>query len=92
MPVYDQSSHKAAIKWVNSHPKTHLALCHGDHGLKRCLNSQPLAVADAGLLTAIRTGASAGVATKHMARKDAQSLALIGWNSSFLSGGSCFSC
>ena len=79
MPVYDQSSHKAAIKWVNSHPKnTSRPSVMATMVLNDALTGQPLAVADAGLLTAIRTGASAGVATKHMARKDAQSLALIG--------------
>ena len=41
-------------------------------------NGQPLAVMDAGLLTAIRTGAASGVATDLLARKDASVLGVIG--------------
>jgi len=38
----------------------------------------PLAVMDGGYLTAIRTGAVSGVATKHLARKNARIAAIIG--------------
>ncbi|MFX0096950.1 MAG: ornithine cyclodeaminase family protein [Candidatus Hodarchaeota archaeon] len=38
----------------------------------------PLAVMDGGYLTAIRTGAVSGVATKHLARKDSKIAAIIG--------------
>jgi ornithine cyclodeaminase len=38
----------------------------------------PLALMDAGYLTALRTGAASGVAAKHMARDDARVLALFG--------------
>jgi ornithine cyclodeaminase len=39
---------------------------------------RPLAVLDGTYLTALRTGASSGVATRHMARPDARVLALFG--------------
>lgn len=39
---------------------------------------RPLAVLDGTYLTALRTGAASGVATRHMARPDAQVLALFG--------------
>jgi ornithine cyclodeaminase len=39
---------------------------------------QPLALMDGGLLTALRTGAASGVATRLMARHDARTLALFG--------------
>lgn len=41
-------------------------------------NGQPLAVMDAGLLTAIRTGAGSGLATDLLARKDASVLGVVG--------------
>jgi ornithine cyclodeaminase len=39
---------------------------------------RPLAVLDGTYLTALRTGASSGVATRHMARPDARTLAVFG--------------
>ncbi len=39
---------------------------------------QPLAVMDAGLLTAVRTGAVSGVATKYLARRAARSVGVLG--------------
>jgi ornithine cyclodeaminase len=41
-------------------------------------NGRPLALMDGGLLTALRTGAASGVATRLMARQDARTLALFG--------------
>lgn len=38
----------------------------------------PLAVMDAGFLTAMRTGAASGVATKHLARQDARAVGVFG--------------
>jgi ornithine cyclodeaminase/alanine dehydrogenase len=48
-----------------------LLLCDPDSG-------QVVAIMDAGLLTAIRTGAASGVATKHLARRDARVCTVIG--------------
>ncbi len=39
---------------------------------------QAIAIMDAGFLTAVRTGAASGVATRHLARKDAKVCALFG--------------
>ena len=39
---------------------------------------QPLAIMDGGLITAIRTAAASAVATRELAREDAQTLAIIG--------------
>lgn len=41
-------------------------------------SGRPLAVLDGTYLTALRTGAASGVATRHMARPDAHRLAMIG--------------
>jgi ornithine cyclodeaminase len=41
-------------------------------------NGQPLALLDGGLLTALRTGAASGAATRLMARLDTRTLALFG--------------
>ena len=41
-------------------------------------NGQPLAVIDATTITAIRTAAASGVATKYLARNSAKSLAILG--------------
>ncbi|HEU5369124.1 MAG TPA: hypothetical protein VFU69_11695 [Ktedonobacterales bacterium] len=41
-------------------------------------NGQPLALMDGGWLTALRTGAASGVATRLLARRDARTLALFG--------------
>jgi ornithine cyclodeaminase/alanine dehydrogenase len=70
MPAYVAGS--AGVKWVNSHPEN-----PARHGLPSVLalyilsdaeTAAPLAVMDGTLLTAIRTGAAAAVASKHLAR------------------------
>lgn len=51
------------------------------HALVNLLDPQsgrPLAVIDGTYLTALRTGAASGVATRHMAREDARTLAIFG--------------
>ncbi len=80
MPAYMDGS--AGVKWVNSHPRN-----PEDHGLPSVLGmyilsdpstAVPLAVMDATLLTALRTGAAAAVAAKHLARPDARSVGFVG--------------
>jgi alanine dehydrogenase len=80
MPAYYGGS--AGVKWVNSHPRN-----PERHGLPSVLGmyilsdpqtAVPLAVMDATLLTAIRTGAAAGVASRYLARRDARSVGFIG--------------
>jgi alanine dehydrogenase len=72
----------AGIKWINSHPRNParhaLPAVIGVFILSDPETAYPLAIMDATVLTALRTGAAAAVATKHLARPDARSLALIG--------------
>jgi ornithine cyclodeaminase/alanine dehydrogenase len=72
----------AGIKWINSHPKNlarhALPAVIGVFILSDPETAYPLAILDATVLTALRTGAAAAVATKYLARPDARSLALIG--------------
>lgn len=54
---------------------------HGAHflfTLYRAADAEPLAIVEANHLGQIRTGAASGLATKFMAREDAQTLAVIG--------------
>ncbi len=80
MPAYLEGA--AGVKWVNSHPHnpaTHrLPTVMGLYVLSDPSTALPLAVMDATLLTAVRTGAAAAVATKHLARRGAASLGFIG--------------
>jgi len=80
MPSYARGS--AGVKWVNCHPQNPTR-----HGLPTVLGmyilsdpstGAPLAVMDATYLTAARTGAAAGVASKFLARDDSRSVGLIG--------------
>lgn len=72
----------AGVKWVNVHPKN-----PKEQGLPTVMaivilsdpkTGFPLAVLDGTTITNYRTGASAGIATKHLARKNARSLGLFG--------------
>jgi ornithine cyclodeaminase/alanine dehydrogenase len=80
MPAY--SAGAAGVKWVNAHPRN-----PRKHGLPAVMavyiysdpeTARPLAVLDATLITAFRTGAAAAVATRHLARKGATSVGLVG--------------
>jgi len=80
MPAYLAGS--AGVKWVNSHPEN-----PARHGLPSVLalyilsdaeTAAPLAVMDGTLLTAIRTGAAAAVASKHLARPRPSSIGFVG--------------
>jgi ornithine cyclodeaminase/alanine dehydrogenase len=72
----------AGLKWVNAHPHN-----PARHGIPSVLGvyilsdpqtALPLAVMDATVLTALRTGAAAAVATRHLARAGARTLGVIG--------------
>ncbi|MFW5920710.1 MAG: ornithine cyclodeaminase family protein [Polyangiales bacterium] len=80
MPAYLGGS--AGVKWVSSHPNnpsTHgLPAVMGLYILSDPSTALPLAVMDATLLTAIRTGAAAGVAAKHLATEGASTVSFIG--------------
>ncbi|MBX0322345.1 ornithine cyclodeaminase family protein [Halomicroarcula sp. F13] len=84
MPAYVHAGEwdAAAVKWVNVHPDN-----PADHGLPTVLGTLiysdpetafPLAVMDGTVLTRLRTGAAAAVATDHLAVPDADSLGLVG--------------
>jgi alanine dehydrogenase len=71
----------AGLKWVNVHPDNR------KRGLPTVMaiviysdpyTGYPLAIMDATEITAYRTGAAAAIASKHLARKNAKSLGLIG--------------
>ena len=71
----------AGVKWVNVHP------CNPAQGLPTVMatliyndpaTGYPLAVMDASLMTAYRTGAASAIASKYLARKNISSLGLIG--------------
>lgn len=71
MPAYISGS--AGVKWVNSHPENPrrhgLPTVMGLYILSDPLTALPLAILDATLLTAVRTGAAAAVASRHLASK-----------------------
>lgn len=71
----------AGVKVVNSHgrnPEKGLPTVVGTYLLCSQETGMPLALMNATALTAIRTGAASAVATKHMARRDASSVGLVG--------------
>jgi alanine dehydrogenase len=80
MPAYVTGA--AGLKWVNSHPRN-----PAGHGLPTVMGvmllndpstGQPLSILDGGLITRLRTGAAAAVATRHLARLDTRTLGFIG--------------
>jgi ornithine cyclodeaminase/alanine dehydrogenase len=80
MPVYLDGY--AGLKWVNAHP-----LNPKRHGLPAVLavfvlsdpsTGVPLAIMDATGVTAMRTGAVAAVATKHLSRNDVGTIGIVG--------------
>lgn len=80
MPAYLAGS--AGLKWVNCHPENQARhgkpTVRGLYLLSDPATAEPLAVLDATWLTAVRTGAAAGVAAKYLARKDARTVGFIG--------------
>ncbi len=80
MPAYFDGA--AGIKWVNAHPKNPTR-----HGLPSVLatyilndpeTAVPLAIMDATLLTAVRTGAAGAVAAKYLAHPTPQVVGFVG--------------
>lgn len=72
----------AGIKWVSSHQKNpadfNLPAVMGVFVLSNPENAFPLAILDGTLLTALRTGASAGVASRHLAKEAPQVVGFVG--------------
>lgn len=72
----------AGVKWINSHPRNPerfgLPTVRGVYLLSNPANGDLLAAMDATLITALRTGASAGIATRALARPDARTVGMVG--------------
>ncbi|MDB4973563.1 MAG: Ornithine cyclodeaminase, partial [Myxococcaceae bacterium] len=72
----------AGVKWVNAHPHNRerydLPTVMGSYVLSDPRSGFPLAIMDATLLTALRTGAAAAVATKFLARLPLTRVGFIG--------------
>jgi alanine dehydrogenase len=72
----------AGVKWVNAHPQNGarhgLPTVMGTYVLSDPNTGFPLAILDATVLTALRTGAAAGVATKHLANLPLTQVGFIG--------------
>jgi len=72
----------AGVKWVNAHPQNRarhgLPTVMGTYVLSDPRTAFPLAIMDATLLTALRTGAAAGVATKYLANRPFDRVGFIG--------------
>ncbi len=72
----------AGIKWVNVHPHNRkrygLPTVMGVYVLNDPANAFPLAVMDGTSLTALRTGAAGGVASKHLAGRSPRTVGFIG--------------
>lgn len=72
----------AGVKWVNAHPqnprKHGLPTVRAVYVLSDPDTASPLAILDGTLLTAWRTGAAGGIASKYLARKQPRTLGLVG--------------
>jgi ornithine cyclodeaminase/alanine dehydrogenase-like protein (mu-crystallin family) len=81
MPAYLRGDEKLGVKLLTlfpHNPAQGLPAIAALVALFDTTTGQPLALMDGGLLTALRTGAASGVATRLMARRDARTLALFG--------------
>jgi alanine dehydrogenase len=82
MPCYVESSEKAGVKIVNVHPqnplKKNLPTVMALIELVDPETGIPLAMIDGTWITDMRTGASAGVATKYLAKDDSKVVGIIG--------------
>ncbi|WP_050435748.1 alanine dehydrogenase [Chondromyces crocatus] len=80
MPAYAAGA--AGVKWVNSHPhnpeRFGLPSVMGLYILSDPETAFPLAVMDATLITAMRTGAAAAVASKFLARSAPRTVGFVG--------------
>ena len=81
MPAYMPSLKIAGVKIVNSHPgnpKLGLPTVMAIIELVSPETGAPQAIIDGTLITAARTGAASGVATKYLAREDSEVLSIVG--------------
>ncbi|HLD19290.1 MAG TPA: ornithine cyclodeaminase family protein [Candidatus Nanoarchaeia archaeon] len=82
MPAYLKGKvNMGGVKIVNVHPENKfngLISVRGTTVLIDPANGVPLSIMDATFLTALRTGAASGVATKYLANKNAKRAAIVG--------------
>jgi len=81
MPCFIRGLDQAGVKNVNVHPnnvKHKLPTVMGLIELVDPETGYPIAVMDGTWITNMRTGAAGGVATKYLARKDSETLGLVG--------------
>jgi alanine dehydrogenase len=82
MPSYLEGLDISAVKVVNVHPdnrtKFNMPTVMATLILIDPKNGAPIAIMDATWITDMRTGASGGVAAKHLARKDPKIIGLVG--------------
>ena len=81
MPAYVEELEVAGLKWVSGYPPNSakgLPYISGLLVLNDCETGIPLAVMDCAWITAMRTGASAGIAARYLARAGSDTAAMIG--------------
>ena len=81
MPAYVRELEVAGLKWVSGYPPNTakgLPYITGLLVLNDCETGVPLAVMDCAWVTAMRTGASAGISTRYLARAGADTAAIVG--------------
>ena len=81
MPAYVREPEVAGLKWVSGYPPNPakgLPYITGLLVLNDPETGVPLAVMDCAWITAMRTGASAGISAKYLARADSEVAAIVG--------------
>ncbi len=81
MPAYVQGIEAAGLKWVSGYPRNPangLPYISGLVVLNDPGSGLPIAIMDGAWITAMRTGASAGISAKYLARPDSAVVALVG--------------
>ena len=81
MPSYIEGEKIAVIKVVNSHgnnSKKNLPTVIGTIILIDVRTGFPLSIMDGNIITSLRTSAASAIATKHLAKKNAKTLGLVG--------------
>ncbi len=81
MPAYVKELDVAGLKWVSGYPPNPakgLPYITGLLVLNDCETGMPLAVMDCAWVTAMRTGASAGISARYLARTGSETAAIVG--------------
>jgi len=81
MPAYVKGLDKCVLKWVNSHPKNPklgLPSVMAIIILSEPKTGVPLCIMDGTYATNLRTGAAGAVAAKYLARKDSNTVGIVG--------------